>query len=325
MNPMNRFLVRSLLIAAIAPVAATAIAQEFPAKPVTIIVPTAPASVADLLARALSPRLSPRLGQPVVVENRTGAAGNIGIAYVSKAPADGYTVVLCANTLVMAPLLQKSVGYDPVKDFAPIGRLAVTTLAFVVHPSVAATSLKEYVALARAKPKQLNYATPGNGTPHHLAMEHLKQLLGGLEITHVPFAQSSTMMTEMVAGRVEGGFVSLVQTLPFAQSGKLRVLAIAADKRSASLPDTPSFAELGMETLDSPWVGLLAPAGTPPAAVNRLSRELQAVLAAADIQEAMQKAGMVISVNTPAEFAAQIQGDLARWQKVVAAAGIKAD
>ncbi len=316
---------RSLIAAALALVAGTSTAQEFPTRQITIVVPTAPASVADLLGRALAARLATRVSQPVVVDNRVGASGNIGIAFVSKAAADGYTLLLTANTMVMSPLLQKNVGYDPAKDFAPIGRLATTTLALVAHPSVAANTVAEFVALAKAKPKSLNYATPGNGTPQHLAMEHFKQLAGGIDITHVPFAQSSTAMTDLVAGRVESGFVSLTQALSFVSGGKLKVLALAGDRRAAALPNVPSFAELGLEALDNPWVGLLAPAGTPGAAVNRLSREVSGTLAGADIQESMAKSGMTISVNTPAEFTKQIQADLARWQKVITAAGIKAD
>ncbi len=316
---------RTLIAAVLALVAGAAAAQEYPTRQITIVVPTAPASVADLLGRALAARLASRVNQPVVVDNRVGASGNIGIAFVSKAPADGYTLLLTANTMVMSPLLQKNVGYDPSKDFAPIGRLATTTLALVAHPSVAANTVAEFVALAKAKPKSLNYATPGNGTPQHLAMEHFKQLAGGIDITHVPFAQSSTAMTDLVAGRVESGFVSLTQALGFVSGGKLKVLALAGDRRAAALPNVPSFAELGLDALDNPWVGLLAPAGTPAAAVSRLSREVTAALAAADIQESMAKSGMTISVNTPAEFARQIQSDLARWQKVITAAGIKAD
>ena len=299
--------------------------QEYPTRPVTIVVPTAVSSVADIVARSLAPLLGQRLGQSVVVENRTGAGGNIAVAYAAKAAPDGHTVLLSSNAMVIAPLLQKSVGYDPIADFAPIGRLGTTVLALVVNPQVAAKSVDELVRLAASQPGRLNYATPGNGTPQHLAMEHFKQLKGGLAITHIPFAQSGAAMSELVAGRVEMAFVALTQALPQVRSEKLRALALAGDARSSALPDIPSFRELGVEALDNPWVGLLAPARTSPAIVNRLAAEIGTLLSRPEQQEVMTKAGIVPAVNSPAEFGEQMRRDLARWRKVIEAAGIKPD
>lgn len=300
------------------------VAQEYPTKPVTIVVPTAVSSVSDILARTLAPRLTQRLGQPVVVENRLGAAGNIAAVHVAKATADGHTLLLTSNAIVISPLVQKSVGYDPVTDFAPIGRLGTTVLAFVVNPAVAATTVAEFVSLVKARPGQLNYATPGNGTPQHLAMEQFKQLMG-VSITHVPFSQSGAAMTELVAGRVESAFVALTQALPQVKGEKLRILALAGDARSSLVPDRPSFRELGLDALDNPWVGMFAPASTPQAAINRASKELSALLAQQDLQETLLKTGIVVSVNSPADFAMQIKTESARLQKIISAAGIKAD
>lgn len=321
----NRSRIQYFAFALAALTAATAaVAQEYPSKAVTLIAPTAPASAADLLARAMAPRLSARLGQAVVVENRTGASGNIGIALVARSPADGHTLLVTPNTIAIAPALQKNVGYDPLKDFAPITRLTIVPLGFVTKQALPVNTVAEFVALAKSKPRALNYATPGNGTPQHLEMEHFKQL-DGIDVVHVPFSAASGAMNELLAGRVDVAFVSLTQALPQVREGRLRLLGVASDKRNPLAPQSPTFAEQGLEALDSPWVGMLAPGGTHSSIVTRLARDVQAIFETAEVQETASKAGMVVAISSPAGLASQIQNDLARWRKVIDTAGIKPD
>ena len=209
-----------------------AFAQSYPSKPIRFIVPFTPGTGIDILARTLAEPLAKRVGQPLVVENKPGASGNIGSDFVAKAPPDGYTVMVTVNTFTMAPALYKSMSFDPINDFVPIGEVAVGNLALVVHPSLGVASVSELIALAKKEPGKLNYASPGNGTPQHLAMELLKQSLG-IDIVHVPYKGSAGAVTDVVAGQVPMMIMPVHTALPFATSGKLKVLAVSGDKRSA--------------------------------------------------------------------------------------------
>jgi tripartite-type tricarboxylate transporter receptor subunit TctC len=302
-----------------------AFAQSYPSKPIRFIVPFTPGTGIDILARTLAEPLAKRLGQPIVVENKPGASGNIGSDFVAKAPPDGYTVMVTVNTFTMAPALYKSMSFDPINDFVPIGEVAVGNLALVVHPSLGVASVSELIALAKKEPGKLNYASPGNGTPQHLAMELLKQSLG-IDIVHVPYKGSAGAVTDVVAGQVPMMIMPVHTALPFATSGKLKVLAVSGDKRSALAPQFPTFKEAGVANFDVDlWYGLLAPAKTPREIVDRVHQEVDAVLADAAIRNTLMQQGLTPTLGTSEALDALIKADLARWRKVVNDAKITAD
>jgi tripartite-type tricarboxylate transporter receptor subunit TctC len=314
------------LLAALALASAPAPAQvAYPVKPIRIVVPFTPGTGMDILARTLGEPLSRRLGQPVVVENKPGASGNLGSDLVAKAAPDGYTLMMTANTFTMTPALYKPLPYDPVADFAPVGRVAVGNLALVVNPALGVSTLAELIALARRQPGKLNYASPGNGTPQHLAMESLKQI-AGVDIAHIPYKGSAGAVTDVVAGQVPMMVMPVHTALPFAAAGKLAILAVSGDRRSAQAPGYPTFGEAGVDNLNVDlWYAVLAPARTPREIVVRLQQDIDAVLASPDIRDALQKQGLTPAPGTPDELATLIKVDLARWQKVVTDAKISAD
>jgi tripartite-type tricarboxylate transporter receptor subunit TctC len=313
------------LLAAFALVALPALAQTYPAKPIRFIVPFTPGTGMDILARTIGEPLGKRLGQPVVVENKPGASGNLGSDLVAKSPPDGYTLMVTANTFTMTPALYKPLPYDPINDFAPVGRVAVGNLALVVNPALGVNTVAELIALAKRQPGQLNYASPGNGTPQHLAMESFKQV-AGVDIMHIPYKGSAGAVTDVVGGQVPMMVMPVHTALPFAAAGRLKVLAVSGDKRSAQAPNYPTFREAGVENLDVDlWYSVLAPARTPREVVLRLQQEIGAVLALPDIRDALIKQGLTPAPGTPDDLAALIKVDLARWQKVVTEARIAAD
>ncbi len=302
-----------------------AFAQTYPDKPIRLIVPFTAGTGMDVLARTLSEPLARRMGQPIVVENKPGASGVIGSDFVAKSSPDGYTMMITANAFAIVPALYTSLPFDPVDDFAPIGEVAVGTLALVVHPSLAVGSVHELIARARRQPGKLNYASPGNGTPHHLAMELLKQS-AEIDIVHIPYKGSAGAVTDVLGGQVPMMVMPVTVALPFATSGRLKVVAILSDKRSTLAPDVPTLREAGLENFHVDlWYGLLAPARTPGAIVNRLHQEVAAVLADAEIRAALVKQGLVPVTGTPEAFATLIRSDLGKWRKVVREAKITAD
>jgi tripartite-type tricarboxylate transporter receptor subunit TctC len=303
----------------------TAFAQTYPARPVRFIVPFTAGTGPDILARILGEAMAKRLGQPIVVENKPGASGNIGTDLVAKAAPDGYTILVTVTTFAMAPALYKPLPFDPVNDFVPIGEVAVGNLALVVNPALNVGTVAELVALAKAKPGALNYASPGNGTPQHLAMELFKQQMG-VDIVHVPYKGSAGAVGDVVANQVPMMIMPVHTALPYATAGKLKILAVSGEKRSALAPDQPTFKETGMRDYDIDlWYGLLAPAHTPRPIVDRLNQEIAAVLAQPDIRESLQKQGLTPATGTPEALGALIRSDLTRWESVVSQAKIKAD
>ena len=313
------------VFAVVAFVATAAFAQTYPARPIKMIVPFTAGTGVDLLARTLAEPLGRRMGQPIVVENRAGASGTIGSDFVAKSPPDGYTVMITANSFAMTPALYRTLPYDPEHDFTAIGKVANGRLALVAHPALGVTSVAELVALAKRRPGQLNYASPGNGTPHHLAMEHLKQS-AGIDIVHVPYKGSSGAVTDVIGGQVPMMIMPVSVALPYLASGRLRLLAVSGDKRSEQAPEVPTFGEAGIANYDIDlWYGLLAPARTPRDIVDRLHREIAWVLATGDIVARLVQQGLIPSVGTPEDFAALIGADIARWQEVVSRAKITAD
>ena len=299
--------------------------ERYPSRPIRMIVPFTAGTGIDILARVIGQKLSERLKVPVVVENRAGASGNIGTEAVSKSPADGYTLLMTASTIVQNAALSRSVPYDPVRGFTPIGLAAIGNMALVVHPSVPAKSVAELVALAKAQPGRLNYASPGNGTPHHLAMELFK-LNFGIDITHVPYKGTAGAVTDLLGGQVQAMFLPVHVALPQARSGKLRILAAGGSRRSPVTPDLPSLAEEGVRDIDVDiWYALFAPAGLPREMVSLLNAEMVAILAQSEVRDNLQKQGLNPVTGTPEQLARLVETDLERWTRVVRAARISSD
>jgi tripartite-type tricarboxylate transporter receptor subunit TctC len=318
---MKRILVSLLFLPLIGAGSASA---QYPSRPVRLVVPFTPGTGIDILARVFAQKLQDRGKVPVVVENRPGASGNIGTEAVAKAPADGYTLLMTATTIVQSAVLHKSVPYDP-KAMTPIGLAAVGNLALVVHPSVPARSVAEFVALARAQPGKVNYASPGNATPHHLAMELFK-LRVGAQLTHVPYKGTAGAVTDLLSGQVQAMFLPVHVALPHAQAGKLAMLASGGAQRSPVTPEVPSLAEAGLRDVEVDiWYALLGPAGLPRDVVAYLNGELAAILREPETRAGLLKQGLAPQTGTPAELARLIDADLERWGKVVREARIAAD
>ncbi len=297
--------------------------QAFPERTVTLVVPFTPGSGSDIIARIIAPKLSERWKQAVIVDNKAGASGNIGAEAAAKAAPDGHTLLMAINTLTMAPNLYKRVPFDPTTDFTPVMKMAVANFAIVVNPNIGATDLPGVIALAKAKPGQINFGSPGNGTPHHLAMELMKQQLG-FDMLHVPYRGISNATTDLMGGQVQLMFASVHSMLPHVRSGRLRMLASTGATRSAVTPNVPVFREYGIEFMDAvdAWYAVLAPAKTSPDLVKTLHRDISAVLALPEVKEQMAAQGLVIQISSPEQLGSLIQADYARWKKTIADAKI---
>jgi tripartite-type tricarboxylate transporter receptor subunit TctC len=304
---------------------AGAAAQQYPVRPIRFIVPFAPGGGTDSLARLLAQRLFEPLGQPVVVDNRPGAGGVIGAEIAAKAPADGYTIVLGSpGPLTINPNLQK-VPYDTLRDFAPITLAQISPFVLLVHPSVPANSVKDLIALAKSKPGTLNYGSAGTGSVSHFSAEQFKAL-AGVDVVHVPYTGAGPYLIDLVAGRLQMAFENLPTVWPHVRSGRLRMLAVGTRSRSALVPDAPTVAEAGVPGYESSTAfGVLAPAKTPAAAIARLNRELVRVLRSTDVREKMTAEGVEAVGGTPQEYAAHLKEELAKYGRIVKAAGIKPD
>jgi tripartite-type tricarboxylate transporter receptor subunit TctC len=302
-----------------------ALGQDYPSKPIRLIVPFAPGGGNDTLARLIAQRLTSGLGQQIVVENRPGAGGVTATEQVARAAPDGYTLLLgFVGPLTMSPGMQK-VGYDPITGFEPISLVAQGYQVLAVNPSVPAKSVSELVALAKAKPGALNYASGGTGTPLHLVPELFK-LAAGVDIVHVPYKGSGPAATAVLAGDAQMMFGSMVATVPLVKSGRLRALAVSSPTRIEALPDVPTLVELGYKGVEaSSWYGILAPAGTPQPIVARLSSELAKVVKATEYREALAAQGQEAESSTPEAFREFIRAELAKWTRVVNAANIRTE
>jgi len=310
---------------ALAAAALCGAAQAYPTKPVTIVVPFAPGGAADTMARQLAERLNKRLGQPVIVENKPGAGTMIASEYVAKAAPDGHTVLLAASSLGIAPALYSKVNYDPVKDFVPISQVASVVHVLEVHPSVPVKSVAELIAWLKANPGKANYGSVGAGTSTHLESE-LFNTMAGVRMTHVPYKGSAPALMDLVGGNLQVMFDAWASSGPFVRDGKTRLLAVTTAQRSKILPDVPTVAESGLPGYEAmPWLGFVAPAGTPAAAVNRFHAELTEVLKEPEVQERFRNLGLDIIGNTPEQFAEFIKKDIVKWAKVVKDSGAKAD
>jgi tripartite-type tricarboxylate transporter receptor subunit TctC len=304
----------------------TAAAQAaYPNRPIRVIVPYTPGTGIDILARVVGQKLSDRLKVGVVVDNRPGASGNIGTEAASKTIPDGYTLLMTASTHVTNAALQASVPYDPVKGFTPIGPTAIGNLALVVHPSVPVSSVKELVALAKREPGKLNYASPGSGTPHHLAMELFK-LHFNVDLLHVPYKGTAGAVTDLLGGQVQVMFLPVHVAWPQVQSGKLRMLAAGGAHRSPVTPNVPSLADEGVTDIDVDiWYALLGPAALPPEQVALLNTEVNAILRDPEVRDNLLKQGLNPLPGAPEDLARMIDTDLERWTRIIRAAKIKAD
>jgi tripartite-type tricarboxylate transporter receptor subunit TctC len=322
-RPLTLFLVTCMLAIA----AAGAFAQgAYPERPVRIVVPFPAGGPADALARIVGERLAQWLGKPFVIENKAGAGGNIGMEQGARAAPDGYTLTLApVGNLTVAPALYAKLPYDPAKDFAPITVLAVVPNVLIVHPSVPAKTVAELVALAKAKPGSLNYASPGNGSIPHLAAELFKRL-AGVDIVHVPFNGVAPATNAVLSGEVQMFFAQSSSALPQWRAGKVVALGVATRKRLASAPELPTIAEQGFPDFEATsWYGLVAPAGTPAAIIERLHGEIVRALALPEVRERIAGLGAEPVGNSPSEFAAMQRAEAARWIRIAKEANIHAD
>jgi tripartite-type tricarboxylate transporter receptor subunit TctC len=298
-------------------------AQNFPEGPVRLIIPTTPGSTPDLLARTISPKLSERIGRPVVVENRVGASGNIGTEAVVRAAPNGSTLLIHASSLATGAPLQKGLPFDATKDLAPVTLMAWTRLVFVTHPGSGFKTIDDFLAAARKSPGKLSYGSPGNGTPNHLAVELFKAKTQTF-IMHVPYRGSAQQLTDILGGQIDMAPLTATAAAPHVRSGKLVPLAITGDKRTPVLPGVPSLAEAGIQGVDGNlWYGMLAPKGTPPELIARLNREVQEILR--EEEKALTAQGVEVEVSTPDEFRDRLVRDTARWTELVKLQNIKPD
>ena len=323
---MNRF-IRLTLSFFLALACASALAQGYPSKPIRFVVPYPPGGSVDIAARALGQKLTEAWGQPVVVDNRAGAGGNIGADLVAKSPADGYTLLMGAvATHAINPTLYAKIPYDPVKDFTPVALVVQVPNILVVNPAVAASTVKELIALARAKPGTLNFGSGSTGSTGHLAGE-LFNTMAGVKMVHIPYKGAAPAMADLLAGQVQLMFDNLANALPNVQAGKLRALAVTTLARSPAVPQLPTVAESGLPGFDlTTWFGVMVPAGTAPEIVAKLNAEIVRALAAKDMRERLEKMGAEVPTNnTPEHFAAFIRTEAAKYAKVVKDSGAKVE
>ena len=301
-----------------------AVADDYPARPVRLVVPfSAGAGVTDIMARLTAQRLGEQLGQQFVVDNRPGVSGIVGTEIVAKAPADGYTLLVMNVSFVVNPSLYRKLPYDSQKDFVPVTMLNSAPLVLVVNPAVPAKSVQELLALARARPGQLNYGSGGPGTTPHLSTELFKSL-AGIDMTHVPYKGGAPALSDLVGGQIQVMIENMPGTMPFVRGGKLRALAVSSPKRSALEPELPTIAESGVPGYEViGWNGIVAGAGTPRAIIERVAAATGAVMQSPDVRQRLAAMGAEPVGNTPAEFGAFLKGETARWTKVIRDKGIR--
>ena len=324
MRTLRFYLVAGAVLTALAaslsvPVAA----QTYPSKPVRLIVPFAPGGFTDVVARILGQRLSISMGQQFIIENKAGAGSTIGTDFVAKSAPDGYTLVMISTTHVISPWIYKSMPYDPIKGFVPVTKLVDSPYVLLVNPKVPARNVQEFIALAKASPDTLRYASSGNGSSQHL-MGGLFASLTGTKLQHVPYRGSSGAATDLVAGVVESSFAGVPNALAQVPAGRLRALAVTTAKRIPQLPDVPTLQEAGVPGYEaSVWLALLAPAGTPRDIVNRLNAEVAKLMESGETRKALYEAGVEVSLSTPDALGEYMVKEMERWGKVVKDTGTK--
>ncbi len=300
-------------------------APAYPAKPVKVIVALAAGSGADIVTRIFTAKLGEILGQQFIVENRGGAGGNIGVEAGARSPSDGYTLLAIAAGQVINTALYPKLNYNLEKDFDAVGLVAAAPLILVVHPSLPVKSVKEFIAFAKARPGKLHYASSGNGSSPHLAAEMFK-MHAGVDIVHVPYRGSPQAVTDLIAGETSMVLLAPSSVLPYVQSGRLRALAVASARRSITAPGLPTMAEAGLPGFEAgTWTAFLSPAGTSPDIVTRVNRELVAIARLPEVRDRLATQGFDARTTTPAEFAAYLRTEIAKWAKVVKATGVRVD
>ena len=319
---------RRAIFAALALSACTSVFSQasYPDKPIRLVVPYPPGGFTDILGRQLATQLQTRLGQNVIVDNKGGGGSTIGSAMVARAPADGYTLLLVAPDLAInESLMATRLSYDARKDFSPVIRAAWSPMVLVTHPSVPAKNVSEFLALAKARPGKINFASGGIGTGAHLALELFKTR-AGVDLTHVPYKGNGPATSDLLGGQVSAMFLQYAVAKPHVAGGKLVMLATPSGKRSQAIPEVPTIAESGLPGFDvEPWFGIVAPAGTPAAIVNRLNAEIGKIMQQNDVREMLASVGAAPSISTPQEFGKFIDSEISRWAEVVKTSGAKAD
>jgi len=302
--------------------ATAALAQAYPNKPIKLIVPFAPGGFTDVVARILGQKLSISLGQPFVIENKAGAGSTIGTDFVAKAAPDGYTLVMVSTTHVISPAIYAKLPYDPIKSFTPVSKLVDSAYVLMVNPKVPVNSVADYIALAKAQPDKIHYASSGNGSSQHL-MGGMFAAMTGTKLIHVPYKGSSGAASDLVAGVVESSFAGVPNAMAQVPAGRLKALAVTTAKRIPQLPDVPTMQEAGVPGYEaSVWLGLLAPAGTPKEIVARLNAEIAKVMSAPDTKKELYAAGVESDISSPEALGTLMNREMERWGKVIKDAGI---
>lgn len=307
-------------------VAGSATAQQaYPSKPIRFISPMPPAGSTDILARLVGQKLTESLGQAVIIENRPGANGVIGTDIAAKSSPDGHTILLVNSTHVINAILVAKLPFDSVKDFLPVSTLTISQFLLAINPSLPANNLREFIALAKSRPGQLNFASSGNGAVSHLAGE-LFDIMAGVKMQHIPYKGAAPALTDLVGGQVQLYFATTISTMPYIKSGKVRALGISGDARLSVLPDVPTFSEAGLPGFGARnWFGILAPAATPKPIIDKLASEIARILTTPDIKEKLASQGLDPFISTPEQFAELMQAETARYTKVIRTANIKLD
>jgi tripartite-type tricarboxylate transporter receptor subunit TctC len=324
MMKYSRCLLIGGICAAIAPGAQPVGAAEstpYPVRPVRVIVPFAPGG-SDIVARMLAPKLSEKLGQSFVVENRPGAASILGTEIVAKSTPDGYTILFCTSSLATTAAYNKKLPYDPVRDFAGVAQVGAVPFVLVTHPALPVTSVKAFIALAKKRPGELFYSSPGTGGIGHLVNEYFAKQVG-IKITHVAYKGTGPSMTALLTGEVQFGMPNISGALAMVRAKKVRTLGVAAEQRLSFAPELPTLRELGVDLVAGPWYGIVAPRGTPRHAIDLLNREVSALVKGAEMGEKLAARGVVVQTRSPQEFADFIKADIENWRGVMRAAGIE--
>jgi len=305
--------------------ATTALAQGYPSRPIRVVVPFTPGTGMDIIARNVGPKLSERLGQPVVIDNRPGASGNLGAELVAKSAPDGHTVMVSGNPLITSPHLYRNVPFKPLADFAPISLAAWGTMMLVAHPGTRINSVADLVAQAKASPGKISYGSPGIGTPHHMSMELFKDLTG-TNLLHVPYKGTAGAVTDTLGGQINVMFMPIHVAMPFVKAGRLKALAVGSTKRHPTAPELPTLQELGIKGAEvDVWYAFLAPKGTPGAVIGKLGTELRSILAQPELKTLFGNQGMDAASSTPAELITLMRREDSRWAAIIKKNNITAE
>ncbi len=322
---MPRVTLAIFVSACLVAAATTALAQGYPSRPIRVVVPFTPGTGMDIIARNVGPKLSERLGQPVVIDNRPGASGNLGAELVAKSAPDGHTVMVSGNPLITSPHLYRNVPFKPLADFAPISLAAWGTMMLVAHPGTRINSVADLVAQAKASPGKISYGSPGIGTPHHMSMELFKDLTG-TNLLHVPYKGTAGAVTDTLGGQINVMFMPIHVAMPFVKAGRLKALAVGSTKRHPTAPELPTLQELGIKGAEvDVWYAFLAPKGTPGAVIGKLGTELRSILAQPELKTLFGNQGMDAASSTPAELITLMRREDSRWAAIIKKNNITAE